>query len=87
MVHMIKAKSDAANCPQMPSTKNVSPTTSEIYGGSGLGLNICRKLVRLHGGDIGVRSNEGGGATISFFFRVRQTGSSTDDRPSERNKD
>jgi PAS domain S-box-containing protein len=67
--------------------KQATPTTSEIYGGSGLGLNISRKLVRLHGGDIGVHSSEGGGATFGFFFRVRRTGSPTDDHPSERNKD
>jgi CheY-like chemotaxis protein len=67
--------------------KQATPTTSEIYGGSGLGLNISRKLVRLHGGDIGIHSNEGSGATFGFFFRVRRTGSPTDDPPSERNKD
>ncbi|KAM0721449.1 hypothetical protein Q7P37_002373 [Cladosporium fusiforme] len=54
--------------------KQATPKTNEIYGGSGLGLNISRKLVQLHGGEIGVTSTEGEGATFGFFFRVRRSG-------------
>ncbi len=38
---------------------------------SGLGLVICRNLVELHGGVIGVRSEPGKGAT--FWFRIPQS--------------
>jgi signal transduction histidine kinase/CheY-like chemotaxis protein len=54
--------------------KQATPKTNEIYGGSGLGLNISRKLVQLHGGEIGVKSTEGEGATFGFFFRVKRSG-------------
>ncbi|KAI6980615.1 hypothetical protein KC318_g11756 [Hortaea werneckii] len=60
--------------------KQATPTTNEIYGGSGLGLNISRKLVQLHGGDIGVHSKEGSGATFGFYFLVRRTDPPTTDR-------
>lgn len=63
--------------------KQATPKINEIYGGSGLGLNISRKLVQLHGGDIGVHSREGSGATFGFFFRVRQTDPPANDRCSE----
>ncbi|HEY6880701.1 MAG TPA: sensor histidine kinase [Polyangiales bacterium] len=36
------------------------------YGGTGLGLSISRSLVRMHGGELNVRSEFGKGATFSF---------------------
>lgn len=49
-----------------------TPRTESVYGGSGLGLNVSRKLCHLHGGEIGVGSKEGQGSTFGFFFRVRR---------------
>ncbi len=45
-------------------------TSARGYGGLGLGLAICRRLVNMHGGEIAVRSSgiEGEGAT--FFFSL-----------------
>jgi signal transduction histidine kinase/ActR/RegA family two-component response regulator len=49
-----------------------TPRTESVYGGSGLGLNVSRKLCHLHGGEIGASSMEGEGSTFSFFFKVRR---------------
>jgi signal transduction histidine kinase len=54
--------------------QQATPKTSADYGGSGLGLNIARKMCQLHGGEIGVHSAEGEGSTFGFFFRVRRSG-------------
>lgn len=53
--------------------RQATPKTAEEYGGSGLGLNISRKICQLHGGEIGVSSKEGSGSTFGFFFKVKRT--------------
>jgi len=40
--------------------------TNRAYGGTGLGLTLCERLVQLQGGQIGVRSQPGQGALFWF---------------------
>ncbi len=43
-------------------------TTKPEGKGTGLGLPICREIVRGHGGEISLRSEEGRGTTVSLVF-------------------
>ncbi|WP_234262872.1 hybrid sensor histidine kinase/response regulator [Hydrogenophaga sp. NFH-34] len=52
-------------------------STTRVYGGTGLGLVICRHLVGLMGGQIRVQSHPGQGS--AFTFDIRTTAGTTDD--------
>jgi two-component system sensor histidine kinase KdpD len=41
-------------------------------GGAGLGLAICRAIVRAHGGDIAAGDRPGGGARLQFTLPTRE---------------
>lgn len=48
-----------------------SPKTHSVFGGSGLGLFVCRMLTERMGGRINVTSEPGKGASFHFFVKTK----------------
>ena len=53
--------------------KQASRRTHIKYGGSGLGLFICRELAEMQGGKIGVQSAPGIGSKFAFYVKCRKS--------------
>jgi len=47
----------------------VDKSRSKHIAGIGLGLSICREIVRLHGGRMTMKSRMGGGTTVFIYFK------------------
>ncbi|GBD86998.1 autoinducer 2 sensor kinase/phosphatase LuxQ [bacterium BMS3Abin03] len=52
-------------------------TTTRKYGGTGLGLTICKKIAKLLNGDLSLKSKVGKGSTFTFKVPLKLIGKTT----------
>jgi signal transduction histidine kinase/DNA-binding response OmpR family regulator/HPt (histidine-containing phosphotransfer) domain-containing protein len=45
-------------------------STTRLYGGTGLGLTITKRIIQMMGGDIWIESEQGRGTTVNFTVRL-----------------
>lgn len=50
--------------------KQLDDSTTRTYGGTGLGLSLCKELVEMLGGEITLHSIEGKGTQVEFFIKA-----------------
>ncbi|KPM47308.1 PAS domain-containing hybrid sensor histidine kinase/response regulator [Jiulongibacter sediminis] len=65
--------------------KQEDDSVTRKFGGTGLGMSICKELVELMGGEIGVESEKGKGTMV--YFRIPMTKGSESDLPRKEKKD
>lgn len=51
----------------------VDKARSRSLGGTGIGLSIVRNIIKQHGSEVKVKSNEGQGSTFSFYLKVARS--------------
>jgi light-regulated signal transduction histidine kinase (bacteriophytochrome) len=50
----------------------------DVYGGTGIGLAMCKKIVEYHGGRVWLDADAGPGATFRWTLPVTVTSTKTD---------
>lgn len=67
------------------SFEQADANTSRHYGGTGLGLTLCKKLVKMMGGDIQVKSVLGEGSKFIFNVKMKRVVNAPDTFSFEKN--
>ena len=65
---MVQVEDNGPGIPKDVQEKIFVPFFTTKEDGSGIGLSLSRQIMRLHGGSLSVRSEEGEGAVFTLRF-------------------
>lgn len=65
---MVQVEDNGPGIPEDVQEKIFVPFFTTKEDGSGIGLSLSRQIMRLHGGSLSVRSEEGEGAVFTLRF-------------------
>ena len=51
----------------------------------GIGLSVCRSIIRAHGGELNAAKSRHGGAAFSFYLPIKEENNG--DKPAQQNPD
>ncbi len=71
---LVRVRDTGCGIPDAVKAKLFTPFFTTKTGGTGLGLNVSREIIRRHGGDVSAESTQGKGTCVTVRFPVAEVG-------------
>ena len=70
---LIEVQDSGVGIPQEVKSKMFTPLFTTKAKGTGLGLSVCKQIMGMHEGEIGITSEQGKGTSVTVQFPKRRS--------------